>query len=165
MHAASPTIEPKDFALIGKLYARENPSHALQLVATFQAAEARALDSDLHNLNYYYFLFCKIRGLNPPAYLGSLHTAEKTDVRRLFVGTMIRVYMPQLLTHNIRQRKGFSEALCVVLCQDDGNLSKVIDECVAWMKTNYEDFMTNVQAAADTLVGQKSMAAALSDAA
>lgn len=137
-------LDIRDYATVGKLYAQHNPDHALSLLNRFKASQAAALDTDLHHLNAYFTSFCALHDINPLEYTGALIQTSKIDKRRLFIGCMIRIYMPHLLTYNLRYRNGFRKGLSGVLCYDAGNLCKAIDEAVAWMKSDYDGFNSSV---------------------
>lgn len=158
MHPCEPcTFDNKELLFIARNAVKENPAAALSLVEGLRNSQAQAYDSDLKHVFHYYVDFCKLQGVYPDAYMGALHSREKIDKRELFIGAMIRMYMPQLLTHEIEYRTGFNTMLVGALDYDDGNLSTTIERLVVWMKNNYENFMDRAQETAEALINIKTM--------
>jgi hypothetical protein len=148
-------IAAKDYALIGKLHARQNPDEARQLIEGYRQEQSRALDSDLHNLNFYFLNYCKLKGYLATDYIGAIKKREKTEARKLFIASMIRIFHPQLFTYDVNTKSGLSESMCIVLRLDSGEMSKILEEVTAYYNHNWQDFSQRVNQLSMRLISLK----------
>lgn len=150
----------KERLVVADSYIRANPQGAENFLSDYNSAKAKAVDTNPHNLFDYFFLFCKIQGYTSIEEMenlrGPIHKKEKVDLRRLFIGALVRIYRPQILFSPICLENGLGENLCRILKMDNGNMTKAIDECRAWYcsKTN-PDFRNQVEETVQELKDRK----------
>lgn len=135
-----PTFAANEYAIVGKLHCMKNPKSAKELLEEFNNVKAKAKDDDFHNLNFYYLHFCRNTGTDPLDYLGNVSNRSKVHERKIYVAAMLRMYRPQLFTHDINVGNGIGEHLCVTLRYDKGAMSRIVDEVVSWYNMDFDGF-------------------------
>lgn len=138
-------LTSQDYAIIGKLAVKENPDFAQSLLERFRDEKAKALDSDTQNIKLYLKHFCRFQGIDYWTLVEGAKKKEIVDARRLFIAVMLRVYKPQIFTHDIDVERGLADKLCHQVLIDEGNMSKIIDEIKVWVRFNQEDYCDKVQ--------------------
>lgn len=135
-------IAPKNFHIIGRLLAFENPSLADSLFNKYQSEKKIPSETDLKKIEPFFLLFCVDQNIIPSEHRGAQYKRTKVDKQRLFISVMIQIYTPHLLdsvNKNLYERKGLAKKLSLTLGQDKGNISRMIDQVISTHNV-YDDF-------------------------
>lgn len=134
------------YTLLGKILFQKEPELAQRLLSDYYP-QKQPLDTDISRIQHYFSSYCAFQNIDPLEYTGRLYKSKKVEVRRLFIGAMLHIYNPQVYVQPIDQLilfHGFVRRLAGVLCQNEGNVSKMIREVITWEK-NYQDFSGSVE--------------------
>lgn len=133
----------KEYFLLGKLLTQRHPDMAKELLPQLPG---KAQLTDYDKVPALYLLFCKIINVNPEEYRGQLHRTAKLDIRRLFISTMLHLYVPEIFNHPLDGPIvpwGFSKKICDVLHVGKGQMSRIIREVILAERA-YEEYKTKV---------------------
>ena len=148
-------IAPKDYAIIGKLHVKNNPEEARRLIDGYRQEQSKTLDSDIHNLNFYFLNFCNYNSYLATDYIGNIKKRDKTDARKLFIAAMMRIFHPQLFAYDLNLKCGLAESLCIILQVDAGCMTKIMEEVRVYYNHDWQGFHENVNNLAQKLIGIK----------
>lgn len=142
-----PIIRRDQYSLLGRLVGQYYPDIAGKLMTRFNQAKPAPLLTDLALIDGLFLQFCTIRVIDAEEYRGNLHSPKLVDVRRVFIGAMVRLYAPHvyiLEDNSYTLQYGLVQKLAKVLDQKAANISVMIRGVKRWEKV-YEDFAAQVQ--------------------
>lgn len=144
----------KPYTLLGRLLAKRMPEVAQALMTSFHEETVKPTETDHSKLEIYFLAYCQIRDIEPLELRGNLHKAGKIDVRREYIGSMLRLYNPQLYVQppsDMIIHYGFVKSLANVLELREQNIGRTIRETVLREKV-YEAFANQVKATVEVLI-------------
>lgn len=147
---SSTALGKKEYFLLGKLLTQRHPEMAKALLPQIPP-DAREVN--FKKMPCFYNSFCNHMNVDPAEYKGPLHTQVKLEVRRLFISTMLHMYVPEVFCHPLDGPiipSGFSKSMCIILGMWKGQMSETIREVIIAEKA-YDDYKAKVDQALSKL--------------
>ena len=135
-------IAPKDFKIIGRLLAYENPALANHLYSSYQSNQKTPAETDLSKIEPFFLQFCKEESILPSEHRGAQYKRIRIDKQRLFIAVIIQIYAPNLFdpkNRNQRVPNGLRKSIAISLHKDQDNTSRLIQEIIM-MERVYDEF-------------------------
>ncbi len=163
---ATPEIAQNEQAMLWRLYMQANPKEATALYTRFKQAQNQALDDNVGRLNFYFLVFCCLYALEPMAFVGELGREKQqdlqtlqrpslVDLRRLFIGCMVKIYRPHYLTYATVKDDGFYQKLRCISGIANSNLSRAADEARGWYDKGLYSFREQVDETTSKLLAAR----------
>lgn len=135
----------KFYAILGKLLIQKEPETASKLIS-LHISESKPQETDLNKIPDLFIKFCTAQNLEPEDYKGALFKSSKIDQRRLFIGTMVKMYgnpwgLGVSISRSLNQHKQATSKMigevmsCYEHCyKDSESFSEAVDAIVEKMK-------------------------------
>ena len=147
----------KTIHFVGKYVLAKYPAIADEILSKYSEKGHPPLDTDFENIRFYYLTFCKLQAVEPYDLTGHLGTIEKTDLRRLFIGAMVKIYSPETLhqpSEAISIKRGMGRPLSKLFKVSEQIISNDTYMVIAWLKNGYLDYKVNVDAMLTQLLNE-----------
>lgn len=150
MHPQNLCLTPKQYSILGRLCALQQPEVAKQLLSIY---DEKPTATDHSQIGAYFQQYCKIHSINPDDYRGSLFKSHKIDQRRLFIACMVRLYLPHLYVApaGFRLEYGFTGAIASTFKQKGQNIAKMVREVIVHERA-YPEFKAAVDEITSKLI-------------
>lgn len=152
MHVTNPlSLTPKELTILGRLCATQKPDVAKELLSIY---DTKPVEQDHAKIPSHFNRFCQLQDMNPDEYRGNLFKSKKSDLRRLFVACMVRMYLPHLYAaprKGVRLAYGFTQALAKTFHLKGTNVAVMIREIVVHEKA-YSEFRASVDEITSKLI-------------
>jgi len=122
----------KTLQALGKLLMIRHPQVAKDLYDSYLADQPT--DSDYTRIGCYYQKFCGIMGIHEDHCRGALFKHSRSELRRLFISCMLRLYNPAVYRQPdscLINPQGLVKQLAEVLCVAAPRVSEAIRQAVA----------------------------------
>lgn len=136
-------LTKKEIIFIGRQCASKTPETAMEYLSVF---DNKPWEKDHTRIGQFFQEYCNLHNIAPDDYRGAILTRFKTALRRQFVASMVRMYLPQLYAASatsVRIDYGFTQSLATTLILKRQNLTKMIREVVVQEKV-YPEFRAAV---------------------
>jgi hypothetical protein len=147
----------KTYQMLGKVLSERHPDLANELLATY--CNISALDSNLSHIPIYYQQFCDHVRVDPNQYKGKLYVHEKMEIRKLFVSSLLRIYVPQVYLqpkNYIVIPTGFLRHMNEAIQAGVPNLSRTIRQVILDEKV-YDEYKIKVDSIVDHILSLKQL--------
>lgn len=137
MLSATTVLSRKYYYLLGKILAQKQPEVATQLISDYLPKE-QAPQSDFTKIPQFYSHLIES---------GFPETCtSEVSFRRLFIATMVRLYIPQSIQVSevkFKMPDGFIKQFCLLFNLHSGNATNLVRQIIVWEKS-YDDFRQQV---------------------
>ncbi len=148
------SISRKYHPLIGKLLLIQNPQLAERLITEYQSQFRKPTFQEYTQIECQFAAFCRIIGEDSAQVKGAQYKRAKVDQQRLFVGAIIALYAPHLFQpseRNVLVPKGLGKAISSAIDQDNGNVSRMIQQVITMEKV-YKEFRGRLESVVTELI-------------
>jgi len=135
-------LAPKDFNIIGRLLAYENPGLANTLYDLYKSNLKPPAEKDLSKIDSFFIKFCREENINPTEHKGAQYKRVKVDKQRLFIAIILLMYVPhhfESVNKNTRIKNGLVKSIAEAINQDRSNVAKMIQEVITTLPV-YDEF-------------------------
>jgi hypothetical protein len=140
------TIGKKELYLLGKIVYHRRPDMAKEFLPQIPG---KGRLSDFTKMPILFQSYCKNAEINPDEYRGHIGKMDKVDTRRVFVSTMLHVFIPEVYSHPLDSPIipfGFNKQLCETIGIGKGPVSRLIREVIIQERA-YDDYKLKVDLA------------------